>query len=320
MTSICLLILISLIVIWLIYRSRKSNFDPVWMQGLSHGTDDVIVDPQDALNSKKDMIIYISNNLQDNHNYPNVHKINYDTNAWKHVLPNLSHKFVLILLSGDDVVPDEYQSKYNYYTTLPNLLQIYSTNAKPNNILSQIPLGIDFHTKRTNKDYKIEQEKILNIYKNSPSIYDRELICIVGWNNNTSAPLKRRGYVKYDRNEYLQSFPKNLLKFANNNNRDEFWKICSEAAYVICPAGNGPDTHRLWEALILGCIAIVQSTIMDPLMKGLPVVIIDDPSSLTKEDLEGFRQKLGWMCNDPEVRRKYTANYWIDKIKRIHNI
>jgi len=40
---------------------------------------------------------------------------------------------------------------------------------------------------------------------------------------------------------------------------DEYLNEMNRHKYVLCPVGHGPDTHRLWEAIALGCIPIVES-------------------------------------------------------------
>ena len=38
------------------------------------------------------------------------------------------------------------------------------------------------------------------------------------------------------------------------------WETTAQFAFVASPPGNGFDCHRTWEALILGCIVIVQNS------------------------------------------------------------
>lgn len=47
--------------------------------------------------------------------------------------------------------------------------------------------------------------------------------------------------------------------------------------FVACPEGNGFDTHRMWEALYLGCIPIVRNRVFTQMFSKLfPMVIIDN--------------------------------------------
>ena len=54
----------------------------------------------------------------------------------------------------------------------------------------------------------------------------------------------------------------------------------AEYRWCICPEGNGADTHRLWEALYLGCVPVViQSPFIDTLIHytggKLPIIAIE---------------------------------------------
>jgi hypothetical protein len=56
----------------------------------------------------------------------------------------------------------------------------------------------------------------------------------------------------------------------------ELYRFMLTIAAMICPRGNGLDTHRMWESLYLGRTTVVTSGTLDPLWKDLPVLILDD--------------------------------------------
>jgi hypothetical protein len=50
--------------------------------------------------------------------------------------------------------------------------------------------------------------------------------------------------------------------------------------YCLCPEGNGVDTHRLWEALLLGSVPIVKNTaftrVIQHYTRGeIPMIVMD---------------------------------------------
>ena len=78
-----------------------------------------------------------------------------------------------------------------------------------------------------------------------------------------------------------------MLPVAENVKRLAQYKWC------ICPEGNGVDTHRLWEAMYLGCVPIVlKSPFIDTLMHytggELPIYVIDAWSDLTNLNFPNF--------------------------------
>ena len=59
-----------------------------------------------------------------------------------------------------------------------------------------------------------------------------------------------------------------------------------EHRFALSPPGRGLDTHRTWEALMVGTIPIVIRSPLDSMYDKLPVLIVDDWSVLTREFLE----------------------------------
>jgi hypothetical protein len=55
---------------------------------------------------------------------------------------------------------------------------------------------------------------------------------------------------------------------------EEWYAAVADHEMVISPRGNGLDTHRAWEVLTLGRVPVVESSLLDPLYEGLPVLIL----------------------------------------------
>jgi hypothetical protein len=53
--------------------------------------------------------------------------------------------------------------------------------------------------------------------------------------------------------------------------------------FVLCPRGNGIDTHRLWETLYMGSIPIVKRCTALKEFSDLPILFIDDISEIKDE-------------------------------------
>jgi hypothetical protein len=66
--------------------------------------------------------------------------------------------------------------------------------------------------------------------------------------------------ISYERN-FLIPYLRNLRNFP----------------FVICPEGNGVDTHRLWETLYMGGVPIIKrNKFLNEILEGLPVVVLND--------------------------------------------
>ena len=85
-------------------------------------------------------------------------------------------------------------------------------------------------------------------------------------NNRSWAEKKRNVMIGPFSPTHAERF--NLISKLSNgnyaeNNHDEFLSpkkfanLMNEYRYVVCPQGNGIDTHRFWEALYRGCVPIV---------------------------------------------------------------
>lgn len=85
----------------------------------------------------------------------------------------------------------------------------------------------------------------------------------------------------------------------------------AESLCVLCPRGNGVETHRTWEALYMGAIPIVRTSDADSMYDGLPVIIVEEWSEVTEEFLRAKYQEIS--TKNYQLERMY-APYWIDKI------
>eukprot|EP00995_Heteronema_vittatum_P007924 NODE_307_length_1500_cov_346.634045_g221_i0.p1 GENE.NODE_307_length_1500_cov_346.634045_g221_i0~~NODE_307_length_1500_cov_346.634045_g221_i0.p1 ORF type:complete len:461 (-),score=82.98 NODE_307_length_1500_cov_346.634045_g221_i0:59-1441(-) len=57
---------------------------------------------------------------------------------------------------------------------------------------------------------------------------------------------------------------------------DGYLAAMLQARFVLSPRGNGLDLYRSWEALSLGRVPMIEETGIDPVFRGLPIVIVND--------------------------------------------
>jgi hypothetical protein len=79
--------------------------------------------------------------------------------------------------------------------------------------------------------------------------------------------------------------------------------------FVLCPRGNGVDTHRLWEALYMGCIPIVQRDIAMEDFYDMPICFIDSWDEVTEQFLESAENNV-----KNHNTEKLKMSYWIHRI------
>jgi hypothetical protein len=82
--------------------------------------------------------------------------------------------------------------------------------------------------------------------------------------------------------------------------------------FALCPRGNGLDTHRLWEAILLGCVPIVKSHHSCYNYDiGLPVIFIDSWHEVTENFLKNKAESVQEMSFDTPILFK---SYWKERI------
>lgn len=87
----------------------------------------------------------------------------------------------------------------------------------------------------------------------------------------------------------------------------EYVKKLNKYRFVLCPWGNGIDTHRLWETFYSGSVPITRRHNTYTTTKTLPILLIDNYKNLSFKDLNSFTQKK---LNEEAL----TIDYWINKI------
>lgn len=97
----------------------------------------------------------------------------------------------------------------------------------------------------------------------------------------------------------------------NGKNFDIYTSNLVQYKFCLCPRGNGIDTHRLWESLLLGCIPIVKRYTTHEFNLPLPIIFIDDWKEVNKHFINKISTEIDYsLFNTPIL----TKEYWIKKI------
>lgn len=92
--------------------------------------------------------------------------------------------------------------------------------------------------------------------------------------------------------------------------RKQFLKDIKQHRFVVCPEGNGVDTHRLWETLYCGRIPIVKRSNAHSLLKELPICWVDDWTEVTLEWLESEYKRITTNFSMDKKIEMCTMNWW----------
>lgn len=177
--------------------------------------------------------------------------------------------------------------------------------------VTSMPIGLDYHTvahddhpwslKMTPK----EQEKQLKqIAATEPLLANRDHRAYGNFLLNITRGNRKAAY---------EQIPKEVMVYEEGFvPRGITWTKQATMAFTVSPLGNGLDCHRTWETLALGGIPIVETSVLDCLYEGLPVLIVQKWSDITEELLEKTLRDFSSKTFEME---RLTLEYWVQKIK-----
>jgi mannosyltransferase OCH1-like enzyme len=211
------------------------------------------------------------------------------------ILNYLKGQFVIITHNADDNVDDSY--------VIPeNVIKWYAQNVNVENPkIESIPIGLEnnmWDKKNGKKMFLNEQLKQRREYKN-----------LVYMNHDVTTNPSKRAFL-YD--IFAGKSWVTSIKGKNGYNVKEYYNNLYNHKFVICPEGNGIDTHRTWEALYMGTIPIEKKNINNQHYTDLPICFVNDWSDLTEEFLNTEWTRIkGKRWNMP----KLYFEYWRDRIR-----
>ena len=233
---------------------------------------------------------------------------------------------ISIIINGDDCYfPYDFQ-KHPLYPVLlgPKVLHVFAQNCwvKNHPKFHAIPIGLDYHTLNWhpkkkhqwgNSESAIEQERRLMkcMMRGTPFAQSDPTKIITNFQSAMNYPERRKIMREMIYNKLKH---KDWMTWLPQQPREEFWDTCGKSAFVLCPPGNGPDTHRAWEAMIMGRVAIIQDLSINSVYEDLPVWIVKDWdkfSQQTPEDLKKKHQEFVDKWNSYKWE-KLTLRYWAD--------
>lgn len=150
-----------------------------------------------------------------------------------------------------------------------------------------------------------------------------ELVLCAVW---PSTDQRRRGNMTINRENILQTLARNGI---NNNfmNYLDYIQIIKNYKFIVSPEGNGVDTHRTYEALLSGCVPIVETNHMMTLKyPNLPILYTSDYSEINPAYLElkwaemldkvyDFSPLfLSYYPEHIQKEIKTNSNYWCKKV------
>lgn len=191
---------------------------------------------------------------------------------------------------------------------------VFSTNNASSNINSYgLPLGIcnDCDDSPIHRVYG-NKEVVLKIMNKK---IDKTNLLYMNFDINTYPCERQPVYNLFsDKNWVLTGIKENTLE-----GRETFLSEIKSSKFVLCPRGNGIDTHRIWESLYMGSIPIVIYESAHKEFVDLPILFISNWEEINKSFLnEKYEQITKQQYNMEKLKISYWFNFIKIKIKELN--
>ncbi|HJZ23196.1 MAG TPA: hypothetical protein VJ201_01965 [Candidatus Babeliales bacterium] len=272
-------------------RSSEPYITGDTFRQLSHFVFDESAADFDPAKITKPSIIFVKND----HFFPKVYKHDHLKKFFQEYHPLISHKYILITHNGDRSAPGEFLS----YLDDPKIIHWFGQNTSIKNHpkFTPIPIGI------ANKYWAHGDP---DIFDNAirKAVYAQKKFLLYSNFEPSNMFAKRQPVIDYFSD-------KRFCYKAARKKINLYLAELAESKFVLCPEGCGLDCHRMWETLLMGSIPVMQRSTLSPLFEGLPVVIVDTWSDVTKDFLEKKWQEF---CSQ-DIRKEYRlekiyVSYW----------
>lgn len=218
-------------------------------------------------------------------------------------------RFIVISHNGDGRVIDPEKRKIDISPArrVSNVIAWFSTNlCSPRYALFSIPLGLE-NSKWFPREKKIEKIDLFQKRERKS-----QALLYLNFNKYNNLPQREGLYEKYSNASWVTVFDGK-----NGQDYENYLDAMISHDFVLSPEGNGPDTHRTWEALYLGTIPILKKHILHQGWKNeLPIVWVNEWSEITESFLIEQKNRIS------SERYRWDAlrvSYWKERIYSIRS-
>ncbi len=168
-----------------------------------------------------------------------------------------------------------------------------------NDKISALPIGLENKRYMNNPNYLVFKRKEFQEIKNV------KIMCAINPNTNR----ERKDILKMIKDN--KKIDNNLFK----SHKDYIVNL-SKHHFNICPPGNGADTHRFWETLLLGVIPIVVLTTHTQNFKnlGVPALYLREWNQLNLLDEEYLKSFYLNTISKYSLNDYSKSKFWYEKI------
>lgn len=184
-----------------------------------------------------------------------------------------------------------------------NIIKWYSQNVcHEHKDLISIPIGLE--NERWWVGVKKKEKMLATLQKNK----NHKNLLYINHDTRTNPKQRTKPYQLFGNKKWATT-----IRGINGSNFDSYLDNIFNHKFVLCPDGNGVDTHRLWETLYLKSIPIVKNSINVDFYRDLPILIVDKWEDINPDFLN---QKYEEITKKDFDNEKLKIDYWTNKIKK----
>lgn len=222
-------------------------------------------------------------------------------------IAKLKNEVILISGNGDEGIGS------NFTSLMPDNIRLWycQNNLTYHEKLISIPIGLENTSVNKRKGHgvawphAVEKVRLLNETFNNGVSSTPSKFLYANFNTQTNAMHRDAVKAICIRTPFIRWDEPSL-------NYTEFIKKVLDHEATICPAGNGIDTHRLYEVLYCNRIAVTFKTgdypVYKELYEKLPVVILDTAKDL--KDYDKLQELVALAHQKKENLELIDFNYW----------
>jgi len=221
-----------------------------------------------------------------------------------------SKECVLVTHNSDAKVTDSPRGNYNPakfdadVRLMPDNIKLwYSQNVCfSHDRIKSLPIGLE------NKMWFPNVKKHRKILERGSRSHVNNKLLYVNHNVRTNVAERGRPYEIFGGKTWAT-----LRHGGNGSGFDQYLDDISTHSFVLCPEGNGTDTHRTWETLYVGGIPIEKRNVNNQFYNELPICFVDSWDEITEEFLIKEKKRIDNTAYNLDM---LTMSYWRDIILR----
>ncbi len=210
--------------------------------------------------------------------------------------PYIEHKYNLITHNSDINLTQEL---YNFSDE--KIITWFAQNLclKKTNTLLPLPIGLE--------NLRYLKNGILKDFK---SIFPVKNRFILSSFNEWTNPSERINLLNL-------STEIDNIDIINYLNHKDYVEGLSAYMYNLCPVGNGSDTHRLWESLMVGTIPIMIKSdfSLNFLDIGIPILLVNEWNDLKNLDMDYLYENFTNLSGKETTSKYVSFSFWEKYLK-----